>query len=68
MPFYSYLEYRRFCNLTVPSGWSQLAIDIPNPQAIRVQAHNPYFQCFKVLAKLRSLYGILQIKAIHTLT
>ncbi|KAL3073258.1 hypothetical protein niasHS_000010 [Heterodera schachtii] len=37
-----YLEYRRFCNLTVPSDWDQLAVDVPNS---------------KVLAHLRKLYG-----------
>ncbi|KAI3413184.1 hypothetical protein GPALN_010685 [Globodera pallida] len=37
-----YLEYRRLCNLTVPSSWDQLAIDVPNAN---------------VLAHLRKLYG-----------
>uniref|UniRef100_A0A1I8B0B9 Ig-like domain-containing protein n=1 Tax=Meloidogyne hapla TaxID=6305 RepID=A0A1I8B0B9_MELHA len=37
-----YLEYRRFCGLTVPTNWEQLSFDIPNPE---------------VLARLKKLYG-----------
>ncbi|VDM81115.1 unnamed protein product [Strongylus vulgaris] len=37
-----YIEYRRFCNLSVPETWEELAADIPDGS---------------VRAKLRSLYG-----------
>ncbi|KAF7638230.1 hypothetical protein Mgra_00002202 [Meloidogyne graminicola] len=37
-----YLEYRKFCGLTVPSNWEQLSFDIPNPE---------------VLLRLKKLYG-----------
>jgi peroxidase len=37
-----YLEYRRFCNLTVPSNWDELMIDIDDSN---------------VITKLKSFYG-----------
>jgi len=39
-----YIEYRRFCNLTAPESWEELAADIPDAA---------------VLSKLRRLYGHL---------
>jgi hypothetical protein len=39
---FSWLEYRRFCNLTVPTSWAEMSIEVPNE---------------RVLAQLKSLYG-----------
>lgn len=39
---FSYLEYRRFCNLTVPETWDQLQMDVEDTMVIQ---------------KLRSYYG-----------
>ncbi|KAI6217170.1 Leucine-rich repeat and Immunoglobulin I-set and heme peroxidase domain containing protein [Aphelenchoides fujianensis] len=30
-----YLEYRRFCNLTVPETWEELMVDVGNPEVLR---------------------------------
>lgn len=40
--YFSYAEYRRFCNLTVPSTWEELTIDVGDSA---------------VVEKLRRLYG-----------
>ncbi|KHJ81255.1 animal hem peroxidase, partial [Oesophagostomum dentatum] len=39
---YRYVEYRRFCNLSIPETWDDLATEIPD---------------INVRAKLKSLYG-----------